>query len=175
MRARATRRLGALVLDEKPWASPPPETVAAALMEGVRQAGLEILPWSRDLRRWVQRAAFAGPWWRGDDPWPGFDADTLTDELEVWLGPFLQGCRGFKALSAGQLGQALTARLTWPQQTALERLAPTHVAVPSGSRLRVDYADDPPVLKVRIQEMFGATATPAVAEGRVILVELLCS
>jgi ATP-dependent helicase HrpB len=159
-------RLGALVLAERPWPSPPPEAVQAALLGGIRDAGLEILPWDRSLSRWVQRAAFAGRWWAGGDPWPGFDAQTLMDELSDWLGPYLPGCRALKDLTRGQLRQALAARLTWAQQRAMEALAPTHVIVPSGSRLPVDYGNDPPVLKVRIQEMFGATGTPAVAEGR---------
>lgn len=166
VQATIIQRLGALVLSQRPWSSPPPEAVLEALLEGLQQVGLDALPWNRDLKRWVQRAAFAGRWWTGSDPWPGFDAAVLTSELGDWLGPFLQGCRGVKDLTMGQLRQALTARLTWSQQAALDRLAPTHLQVPSGSRLPVDYGSDPPVLKVRIQEMFGATATPTIAEGR---------
>jgi ATP-dependent helicase HrpB len=164
--ATATLRLGALILAERPWSSPSPETVQAVFIEGVRRSGLEVLPWNRDLRRWVRRADFAGKWWAGEDPWPGFDADTLAAELDQWLGPFLQGCRAVKEIASGLLRQALMARLTWAQQAALDRLAPTHQTVPSGSRLPVDYAHDPPILRVRIQEMFGATQTPTVADGR---------
>jgi ATP-dependent helicase HrpB len=166
VQAVVTERLGALVLAQGPWSSPPPEAVQAALVEGLRQSGLDLLPWERELSRWVQRAIFAGKWWTGGEPWPGFDPETLMEELADWLGPYLSGCRSLKDLTASRLRQALTARLSWSQQRALAKLAPTHLTVPSGSRLPVDYANDPPVLKVRIQEMFGATETPAVAGGR---------
>jgi ATP-dependent helicase HrpB len=167
-RVQASTRLclGALVLARRPWSSPPADRVQTVLVEGLRQAGLEALPWTKALRHWVQRADFAANWWTGEDPWPGFDAHTLAAELDLWLGPFLQGCRAVKDITGGQLHQALAARLSWAQQKALDRLAPTQVRVPSGSRLVVDYGNDPPILKVRIQEMFGATQTPTVADGR---------
>ncbi|MEJ2638439.1 MAG: ATP-dependent helicase HrpB [Desulfosarcinaceae bacterium] len=164
--AVVTARLGALVLAERPWPSPPPEAVQATLLDGLRQTGLDALPWDRALTRWVQRATFAGKWWAGGDLWPGFDPEALMEDLDRWLGPYLPGCRALQDLTRNQLRQALAARLTWAQQRAMEALAPTHVTVPSGSRLPVDYGNDPPVLKVRIQEMFGATETPAVAGGR---------
>jgi ATP-dependent helicase HrpB len=166
VQASTSLRLGALVLAQRPWSSPPAERIMTVLVEGLQQAGLEALPWTRELRRWVRRADFVAKWWTGGDPWPRFDAHAMAAELDSWLGPFLLGCRSVRDITSGQLRQALTARLSWAQQKALDRLAPTQVTVPSGSRLAVDYGNDPPILKVRIQEMFGASQTPAVADGR---------
>ena len=99
--------------------------------------------------------------------WPAFGEESLLSELEIWLAPYLDGIRNAQQLDRIKLGEALLARLTWQQQQTLNQWAPTHLAVPSGRRIAVDYSDSAaPVLAVKLQEMFGATETPTIAGGR---------
>ncbi|HKW54239.1 MAG TPA: ATP-dependent helicase C-terminal domain-containing protein, partial [Stellaceae bacterium] len=107
--------------------------------------------------------------------WPELSDAALLAALDEWLAPYLAGATRRAQLERLDLASLLRQRLTWEQQQALDRLAPTHVAVPSGSRLPIDYGiGDVPVLAVRLQEMFGASETPSVAGGRVpLLLHLL--
>ncbi|MFO0334112.1 MAG: ATP-dependent helicase C-terminal domain-containing protein, partial [Pseudomonadota bacterium] len=98
----------------------------------------------------------------------------LAGTLEHWLAPWLDGITRREHLARLDLVEILRARLDYPAQQALDRLAPTHLEVPSGSRIPIDYGGDAPSIAVRLQEMFGLTTTPTVADGRVPLtVELL--
>jgi ATP-dependent helicase HrpB len=155
--ARQRRRLGALVLEDKPLAKPDPEKVKAAMLDGVRQRGL---PWTDELRGWRQRIAFL----RTTDPvWPDLSDATLLPALDDWLGPFVDGSARRLDLAA-----ALKTLVPWDRQREVERLAPTHIEVPSGSHVPVDYANAAePALSVRLQEMFGLTDTPRLAGGKV--------
>jgi ATP-dependent helicase HrpB len=165
--ARQVEQLGALVLGRRPLAAPDPERVLAVLVGGINQSGLDCLPWTPALKRWRERVLFAGRFaGSGRERWPDFSDQALLETLAVWLGPFLSGLMRLKDLKTAALKQALEALLTWRQRRRVDALAPTHLTVPGGSRLPVDYRQDPPVLAVRIQEMFGAAATPTVAEGR---------
>ncbi|HSM75244.1 MAG TPA: ATP-dependent helicase C-terminal domain-containing protein [Desulfobacterales bacterium] len=107
--------------------------------------------------------------------WPDFSDEALLETLAHWLGPFLGGLLRLKDLTPAALKQALEGLLDREQRRRLEFLTPTHLTVPSGSRLPVDYGQDPPVLAVRLQEMFGAAETPAVAGGRLPVVLHLLS
>ena len=162
-------RLGRIVLSRRPLAAPDPDRVMRALAEGIRQKGLHILPWSRRERSFQARVGFLRRTF-GPDHWPDLADSALGQNLETWLGPFLLGFSRLPQLSGIDLGSALRSQLTWQQAKDLDRLAPTHVQVPSGSLKRLDYSGgEAPVLAVKLQEMFGATATPAVAGGRVPL------
>ena len=169
--ARRQRRLGALVLSESPLASPDPDRLLAALMEGVRATELRALGWSRsaqDLRdrlRHLHHGAAA-------DGWPAVDDDTLLAELEEWLAPFLTRARRRSDLERVDLHTALMSRVPYALHGRLDEAAPTHLAVPSGSRIRVDYSGEQPVLAVKLQEMFGATDGPSIA-GEPVLLHLL--
>ena len=111
---------------------------------------------------------------RLEPDWPAFDEATLRDTLGDWLGLYLQPVTRLKDLKSVDLLAALKARLTYEQWTRLEEALPERITVPSGSTLRVDYTQDPPVLAVKLQEMFGCRETPALAGGRVpLLVHLL--
>src|SRR5262249_35201628 len=136
--ARRQRRLGRLVLKDEPLAKPPRDAVAAALLDGIRAAGVDVLPWTKDLAQWRARVAFVRrlelP--RGD--WPDLSDDALAADL-AWLAPYLDGMTRLAHLRTVDLGAALRARLDWPRQKALDVLAPTHAVVPSGSRLPIDY------------------------------------
>jgi ATP-dependent helicase HrpB len=172
--AKRERRLLALVLEEKPLQKPDPELVRAAMLDGIRQMGLDVLPWSNTTRTLRARVAFlrrALP----DKDWPDWSDDALLATLADWLGPHLAGVSRRAHLDRLDLHAALTDSLDWQQRQALEQLAPTHLDVPSGSRVPLDYdSGEQPVLAVRLQEMFGATETPRIAGGRApVLLHLL--
>lgn len=172
VRARRQRRLDALVLADKPWPDADPEQVRSALLQGIAETGLQCLPWDRRSRQWQQRVQFLHR--LEPTQWPDVSDAALGASLAQWLGPFLTGMSRLSHLSRLDLQAALDALLPWPQQRRLEELAPTHMTVPSGSRIALDYANDPPVLAVRLQEMFGAGDTPTIAGGRVrLLLHLL--
>ena len=163
--ARRRRRLGALLLEDKPLAKPDPEALKAAMLDGVRQMGLATLPWSGDLQAWRQRIGFMRAI---DDSWPDLSDTALLARLDEWLGPFLDGATRREHLQRIDLGAALRTLVPWEQARKLDSLVPTHIEVPSGSRIPLDYANPTePTLSVRLQEMFGLTETPRIAGGKV--------
>ena len=174
--ARRERRLGALVIDESPARDAPRERLSAAMLAGVRELGLAALPWDQAAGALRDRLAFLHRL-HGADPgnsWPDVSDAALLATLADWLGPFLDGVTRRDHLARLDLAAILAARLEYPARQALERLAPTHLVVPSGSRVAIDYSAAAPTLAVRLQEMFGLTATPTVGGGRVPLtIELL--
>ncbi|HXP77712.1 MAG TPA: ATP-dependent helicase HrpB [Stellaceae bacterium] len=171
--ARRRERLGALTLRDDPLPDPPPEAIRAAMLDGLRELGLDALPWTREATMLRDRIRFAGRIEAGG--WPELSDAALLAGLSEWLGPFLDGVTRRSQLGHLDLAAALTAMLSWEQRRRLDQLAPTHVAVPSGSRVPIDYgAGETPVLAVRLQELFGLGETPAVAGGRVpLLLHLL--
>ncbi|MCC2642478.1 MAG: hrpB [Nitrospira sp.] len=172
VRARRQTRLGQLILDDRALHDPDQSQVAAALMSGIRQVGLTRLPWTNDLMQWRARIAFLH---RIDQAWPDFSDEALSKDLERWLGPFLDGLRNLAQVGRIDLMPPLASLLTRQQRQDLSRLAPTHLTVPSGSHVRVDYeSGDTPVLAVRLQEMFGCQETPRIAGGKApVMVHLL--
>lgn len=107
--------------------------------------------------------------------WPDMSDEALTDTLEEWLAPFIQGMRNLRDLQRVKLAQALEGMLDWNSRQQLNKEAPTHITVPSGSRVPLDYSNPgAPVLAVRLQEMFGQTDTPRIGGGKVpVLLHLL--
>lgn len=174
VKARKRERLGALVLKETPWSQPDPEATLQALLAGIAEEGVDsILPWTRSARQLQQRLHFLHL--SNPTTWPDVSAESLTSMLSEWLGPHLYGAKNRNDVQRLPLGQILTAQLTWEQQRELEASAPTHIQVPSGSRIPIDYSDPAsPVLAVRLQEVFGWPETPRIAGGRVpLLLHLL--
>lgn len=172
VQARRQRRLGALILDDLPLDNADPRAVIHAMLNGIRAMGLGCLPWSKGLRSWRQRLQFLHH--LEPQQWPDVSDKHLLTNLEDWLAPYLNGISRRGHFANLDLHAALTGLLSWEQQRALEELAPTHFAVPSGSRIPIDYDNDPPVLAVRLQEMFGLKETPRIARGRVaLLIHLL--
>jgi ATP-dependent helicase HrpB len=166
IRSVATRRLGALTLAETPVPNADPVAVADACLEAVRREGLGILGWTRDSERLRQRLAFLHAIAPGD--WPDVSDEALTDTLDAWLLPFIG--TGSDALRRINPEEALLALAGWDRRLEVDRLAPTHMEVPSGSRRAIDYSDPTaPVLAVRLQEMFGLEDTPRIAGGVVPL------
>jgi ATP-dependent helicase HrpB len=170
------RRLGLLVLDSAELRDPPPDAVTAAMLEGLRQMGLESLPWTPELRQWQARVAllrrFAVP---APEPWPDLSDTALSSTLDEWAPLWLGSASRREHLARFDLGGALRQNLSYAQREILEREAPTHLEVPSGSRIPLDYSEgEVPSLSVRLQEMFGLLRTPSVAAGRApLLLKLL--
>ena len=175
VRASRQRRLGSLVLSEQALSKPDPALVVGALLNGVRRIGLETLAWTPELHQWRARVAFLKRIEGPDSTWPDLSDTGLLPSLERWLGPSLHGMTTLERVQRVDLMQPLQSLLTWEQRRDLDRLAPTHLTVPSGSTIRIDYdTADLPVLAVRLQEMFGCTETPRVAGGKVpLLLHLL--
>lgn len=175
VRAMRERKLGALVLAQGRYEDAPAEAQRAAMIEGVRQLGLQALPWDAASQALRLRIGFLAV----HDPaggWAAMDDETLLADLETWLGPSLTGVTRRAHLARIDLHEALMRSLDWEHRRRLDVDAPTHVTVPSGSRLPVDYSDSTaPALGVRLQEMFGARDTPRIAGGRVGLTLRLLS
>jgi len=168
VRARRRDELGALVLKEGPIENPDPTTMAEAMVEGVREHGLDLLPWTDHARQLQNRIQFLHHHLGGD--WPDVSDEALLDALEDWLLPHVYGMKRADDLRQLNLPQILRDRLTYDQRDQLGEWAPTHVTVPSGYDRPIDYSDpEDPVLAVRLQELFGRTETPRIAGGRVPL------
>ncbi len=167
--AQRTRRYGALVLETRALAQVPPELAGAAMLEGVRQLGIDALPWDEATRNLQARLEFMRALEHAPHgPWPPSGDEALLRELESWLPPWIEGMTRRDHLRRVPLDQALLARVTGAQRRALDELAPRELAVPSGSRIRVDYADEGgPSLAVRLQEVFGLVTTPRIGGGTV--------
>jgi ATP-dependent helicase HrpB len=165
--ARRRERLGALVLREAPLRDPDPERVKQKLLDVVRKEGLELLPWADSVRGLRDRVRFLH---QLDRSWPDFSDQGLAVSLETWLGPHLTGVRRLEDLGLLDFTRILEGQLTRQQRVALDQVAPTHVEVPSGSRIAVDYSNpEAPVLAVRLQEVFGWRDAPRIGQGRVPL------
>lgn len=173
-RVVAQRRtlLGAIVLSSAPISDPPLELVAKAVRAGLDTEGLDLLPWSERAVSLRERLGFLHR--TLGEPWPDVSDTALAARLEEWLGPDLARVRGARDLARVDVLGALRRLLPWPEAGRLDELAPERITVPSGSRVRVDYAAEQPVLAVRLQEVFGWHATPMLADGRVpVLLHLL--
>ncbi|MFJ4363719.1 ATP-dependent helicase HrpB [Streptomyces chartreusis] len=171
--ARRVERLGAIELAVRPLKDADPVLVREALLEGLRQEGFGLLRWSADALVLRQRLAFLRL--RLGEPWPDVCDDALHARVDEWLEPELGRARRRGDLARIDAGEALVRLLPWASGDAgrLDELAPERIAVPSGSRIRIDYGNpEQPVLAVKLQEMFGLHESPAVA-GVPLLVHLL--
>ncbi|AWL90622.1 ATP-dependent helicase HrpB [Streptomyces griseus] len=170
--ARSVDRLGAVELAVRPLKQPDPELVRGALVDGLRREGLGLLRWNRDTEQLRSRLAFL----HGvlGAPWPDVSDGALLADPDAWLEPELSRARRRSDLGRIDAGQALRRLLPWATGDAarLDELAPERIEVPSGSRIRVEYGGDQPVLAVKLQELFGLAETPRVA-GVPVLVHLL--
>lgn len=164
--ARRERRVGELVLDSKPIAQMPAAQRANVLCDVIRNEGLSLLNWTDAARQWQARANSLHVWRGGE--WPAVDDESLLAKLEAWLAPHLDKVNRREDFAKLDLQSILNDTLTHRQQHQLKALAPAHIDVPSGSHIRLEYFADgaPPVLAVKLQEMFGLADTPAVNEGR---------
>jgi ATP-dependent helicase HrpB len=171
--ASIQRRWGSIVLTARAMHDIDDAMIKQALLTHIQQKGLSVLPWTDNARQWQARAQFAGRF-VGDTPWPSINDESLLHHLCEWLGPYLNGIKNMAALQKIDLESILTAQFDWSQQQRIQRLAPSHIRVPTGRLVPINYCAEQPVLAVKMQEMFGCPESPTLADGRVkILLHLL--
>lgn len=159
--------LGAITIEEKPQREPDAERVREVMLAHLARVGAAAWPWREGAERLRERLAFVHT---HDASWPDVSADALEASLGEWLAPFLDGVRTWAHLEQLDWHDALLGMVPWNLRAALDRLAPTHVEVPSGSRIAIDYSEpQAPVLAVKLQEVFGWTSTPMILDGRIPL------
>lgn len=173
VRGRKRQYLGELLLQEAPFVPDRTECLAA-LLQGITQTGLTILPWTKAAEQWCGRIRFL----HALEPasWPDTSPEALLAALDDWLGPYVYDMSSRTELQRLNLLAALEGMLTWQERQLLEQDAPSHIIVPSGQKIAIDYGNPTaPVLAVRLQELFGLTDTPCIGGGRVPLTLQLLS
>lgn len=172
LRAERQWRVGELVLNREPLKDLDEATRSRALLGLVRRKGIELLPWTAELRQWQARIALLrrldlekNP----DSEWPDVSDKALLASLEKWLQPYLGKVTRLSHFANLELHNMLQTLLPWPLPQRLEELAPKALQVPSGSRIGIDYSEEPPVLAVRMQELFGLADTPRIGGGRQVV------
>ncbi|CAM02408.1 ATP-dependent helicase HrpB [Saccharopolyspora erythraea NRRL 2338] len=173
VRAVRAERLGAITLRERGIDSPEPAEIRRAVLDGLRAEGLELLQWPEDARRLRERLGFLHN--TLGEPWPAVDDESLIASADHWLEPELSRVRRRADLLRLPAGTALRRLVPWSSAAGVDDLAPDRIEVPSGSRIRVDYGAEQPVLPVKLQEVFGWRDVPRIAEGRVPVVLHLLS
>ena len=169
LRAERQRKVGELLLDSMPLSNLDADARGQALLALVRRKGLELLAWTPELRQWQARLALLR---RLDltasahSDWPDVSNAALLARLDDWLLPYLGKVSRLSHFANLDLPAMLASLLPWPLPQRLDELAPKSLEVPSGSRIRIDYEHDTPVLAVRLQELFGLAMTPRIAAGR---------
>ena len=169
LRAERQRKVGELVLERQALATLDEQARCRALVGLVRRKGLELLPWTPELRQWQARVALLRELdmqQQGQSEWPDLSDAALLASLDQWLTPFLSKVNRLSHFAGLDLPSILQTLLPWPLPQRLDELAPRALSVPSGSRIAIDYTENPPVLAVRLQELFGLAATPRIAGGR---------
>jgi ATP-dependent helicase HrpB len=172
--ANRQRKLGALILDDRQLAASDPEAIAEAMSKGVGEMGLTALPWADATQALRARIRFLRRIFP-EEGWPDLSDEALLATLDHWLTPYLAGMTRRAHLARLDMEAIITSLIPPELTRRLDKLAPRHVAIPSGAHITIDYeGDGDPVLRARLQEMFGLAETPRIAEGRALLrIELL--
>jgi ATP-dependent helicase HrpB len=173
--ARRTLQLDSIVLEEKPLPQIPVEAARAAMLVGIRELGIEALHWTREARDLQARIEFVRKLHGPDssrvtaaNSWPAVSDADLAATVETWLAPWLDDVTRKEHIARISLIDVLRSLLTWDQQRELDAIAPTHLQVPTGSQIPIDYLDQSaPAISVRLQEVFGLDATPRIGNGRI--------
>ncbi|MCG4454529.1 ATP-dependent helicase HrpB [Pseudomonas sp. MMS21-TM103] len=172
LRAERQRKVGELVLEREPLTGLDDTARSRALLGLVRRKGLTLLPWTPELRQWQARVALLRTLdlaAKGASEWPDVSDAALLASLEDWLQPYLGKVKRLSHFANLDLPGLLKNLLPWPLPQRLDELAPRSLQVPSGSRIGLDYSEQPPVLAVRLQELFGLAETPRIAGGRQVV------
>jgi len=172
LRAERQRKVGELVLSREPLTGLDEAARTQALINLVRRKGLELLPWTPELRQWQARVALLRQLdmqAQGQSEWPDVSDAALLAGLEDWLAPYLGRVSRLSHFANLDLSSIVHNLLKWPLPQRLDELAPHHIKVPSGSSVRLDYSEQPPILAVRLQELFGLADTPRIAGGRQVV------
>ena len=165
--SRCVRKLGAVILAEQP-VEPEGEEITRALIEGIRRRGPHCLPWDKEADRFRARVQWARRVLPEASELPNLSDETLNSSMDHWLAPFLDGMWKLEHLQRLKLVEILRSQISPRQLSELDRLAPSHLQVPSGSYVAVDYTPtDHPALSVKLQELFGLTETPRIGAGRI--------
>lgn len=171
--------LGAITLKTQCLEKIPTEAKTDALVTHIRKRGLNLLPWTPATRQWQARVTLLANTTnrKGREPcaWPDVSDTALLDKLEDWLAPHLNHVSKGSDIAKLDLQSILNTLLPWPLPQQLAKLAPLAIAVPSGHQAPIDYSQSPPVLNVKLQEMFGCKTTPTIAEGQIALIVQLLS
>ncbi len=173
LRARRSRRLGALVLAEQVKPVSPDADTAHILAQGIVGLGLDRLPWSKAALQFRNRVQFLR---RAEgDEWPDLSNDGLARNAAEWLEPLLLDKTSLGGIGPGELFDAVTALVPWNLRRRLDAEAPTHLTAPTGSAVPIDYdAEQGPTVSIRVQELFGLAQHPTIAGGRIpLVIELL--
>ncbi len=166
--------IGAIAWKRRPLTAVSAQQITDALLDYIRREGLATLPWDNDIRTWQARVLLLHER-DSSHPWPDVSDAKLLQNLDHWLGPYLTNVTSLRDLQKIPLGEILKNQLAWPLVQALDELAPEKIRVPSGSQIKVDYLQFPPVLAVKLQEMFGLEDTPDIANSQVKLMLHLLS
>ena len=170
VRTRRTERLGAIVLKSETRPTRPSPDVATLLARGIASLGIDRLPWSSGQRQLRTRVAFVRAAAKRPDEWPDLSDAALAATVTDWLAPFLGSVTSLAGINADLLATALDALLPWSVRDNLGALAPTHFTAPTGKHHPIDYeGEGAPILAIRVQELFGLTVHPAIANGRLPL------
>ncbi len=174
LRSRRVRRLDAILLANEPRAVMASEETACLLANGIAKLGLSRLPWSKAQIQLRDRAGFLRA--AGEEKWPDLTDEALAKTAAEWLAPYLAGKTKLSEIGADDLGAALDALLPWNLKRRLEEEAPTHFEAPTGNRHAIDYETaGAPALHIRVQELFGLTQHPSIANGKLPLTLYLLS
>jgi ATP-dependent helicase HrpB len=174
LRGRKSRRLGAIMLSDRPMPIEPNEETAKILADGIASAGIDRLPWTKPLKQWRDRIVFLRA--SEGDEWPDLSDVALAKAAREWLAPSLVAKTALADVTAPDVEAALANMLPWPLKRRLDAEAPTHFEAPTGSLVPIDYeADGGPKIAIRVQELFGLDRHPSIAGAKNIplLIELL--
>jgi ATP-dependent helicase HrpB len=174
VRARRIRRLDSLRLADEPVPVDDAEAAATLLAQAVARRGIDLLPWSREQKAWRARANFLRTT-LGDD-WPDLTAEALAPSVAAWLAPALFGLTKLAEITGEHLRTALDLLLPYARRQDIEALLPSHFTAPTGNAVPIDYsAEGGPAIEIRVQELFGLTRHPTIANGRIRLLLVLLS
>lgn len=168
-------RVGALVLEHRQLMRISTERRCAVICDMIREKGLRVLDWPEAFEQWRARVMSLRRW-NPEESWPDVSDERLLETLETWLGPYLDSVSSLQDLQRIGTDAAASSLLSWDEQQRLDTLAPMRIKVPSGSEIKLKYGSDgrPPVLEVRLQEIFGWMDTPSINAGRTkVLLHLL--
>jgi ATP-dependent helicase HrpB len=171
--AEHIRTIGKLVIHRQRIEKIPVEARRDALIELLKKRGLNLLPWNRSIRQWQSRVMLLNK--LGLELWPDVSDQYLLETIETWLAPYLDSISKLSDFQRLDLQSILSGLLPWPLPKQLEELAPSTMTVPSGSNIKIDYTQSPPVLRVKLQEMFGCLDTPTIANDKIKLMLHLLS
>ena len=168
VRTESGRRLGAITLSKGQDVKADPEAISVAMLQGVREHGLGLIPWPEGTSRLRERAGWAGV--------PGLSEAELARSLDLWLAPLLAGKRRLAEIDPGALHNAMQGLIGWDELQVIERLAPPHFTSPAGTTHPIDYsADGGPTVELRVQALFGLAEHPTIGPNRTPLVLSLTS